>query len=802
MISNLLTLIVSFLLGVWSFFQLEDAAFLATWPQSPLWRILLLLFVFAFVFLFPRFGFPRKTKPYRYPWVAKLGALSLLFSLGFVWTGLCVQDDMLNRNVLDDQRHDIQAQVKVVSIPKVDLQRTQFDVQILGLSGAGSLRRLQGARIRLSWYHTDETLQPGETWRMQLRIRPPSSYLNPGGLDYETYLFQSGISAVGYVRTAERMNQTTNLHFFTRVDRLRNTLALHLRDEIPTLHPTIPALTVGYRNGLHDEDWEILRETGTSHLMAISGLHVGLISGLAFFLGRWLWSLSTISLRLLPAQQAGAVVAIGAAVIYALLAGFTVPTQRALLMTCVMMWSVLRSHSQPFSALKTLFIAGFLVIVFDPRALLSAGFWLSFSAVSIIFYLVCGRVNHKQTKIDKTFSLGRMHLLLALGMAPITCLYFTQSPLVSPLANVFAIPVVGLLITPLSLLGVGLLSFDVSLGAVLLSLADRIMQIVWQGLSALSALNTPMITTGERRWWEVGLAYFALALLLVPKGLPLRFIGVLCLLPFFLGRSSSLNTGEFTLTVLDVGQGLSVVVQTADHTLVYDTGPQYPSGFNTGEAVLVPYLRSRDVQDIDAVIISHSDIDHRGGLPGLLSHFTPAKILASDPETLPVEKQIEPCHHTQSWQWDGVLFDVIHPPKSLHRLSDNNASCVLRVSNEYRTALLTGDIERETEARLSALDDIQADVMLVPHHGSATSSSGAFIEAVDPDFAVFPVGYLNRYHFPNDEVLERYSDRSIRTLLTSESGAISFFFNQHVQLTREYRESQRRFWHRSGIDNR
>jgi competence protein ComEC len=585
-------------------------------------------------------------------------------------------------------------------------------------------------------------------------------------------------------------------------------LRQHLRDAINTAlqdHPLrgiVQALAIGNRQQISPAQWDTLIRTGTSHLVAISGLHVGLVAGFAFFMARRGWRCSARAALLWPAHKAAAVVALFTASAYALLAGFSVPTQRALVMVAVVMLAVLLQRRTRVSSLLALALLA--VLLLDPMAVLAAGFWLSFGAVAVIVYGMSGRSGESHRW---WWRWGRAQWLVAVGLLPLLIGLFQQASLVAPLANLVAVPWVTLLSVPLTLLGSLLLGLIPGLGEGLLLLAAWSLQGLWWLLEMMGQWPQAQWQQGTAPWWAVACALPGVVWLLAPRGVPARWVGGVWLLPLLLARPAELAPGEAHFALLDVGQGLAAVVQTRRHVLVFDTGPRFSSGFNTGEAVLAPYLRARGIGHIDTLIVSHGDNDHRGGVEGLRNEFPVQRVLSSVPQrfrTRGLAQEVAACRDGQNWQWDGVQFTVLNPQAEAEAArSDNNRSCVLRVQAGSQRLLLTGDIEAAAEQTLVQRhgEALAAELLVVPHHGSLTSSTPEFIAAVAPRVALFPVGYRNRFGFPKPLVVERYRQRGVQLFDTAHHGALEIRLGDEAELRQihAYRQDAARYWHHQPV---
>ncbi|HKQ30110.1 MAG TPA: DNA internalization-related competence protein ComEC/Rec2, partial [Burkholderiales bacterium] len=600
------------------------------------------------------------------------------------------------------------------------------------------------------------------------------------------YLFRNHIRARGYVRAEALPQQLSGSSVRYAVDRVRQRLGERIAELVPTspMAGAVTALANGDARRVAPAQWDSLRATGTVHLIAISGLHISLIGAIAFFFGRFLWSLSGWTVHRCPAPVAGAITALAAATAYAALAGFVVPTQRALIMLAVVMSGILLRRRFPPSQL--LAAALVTVLVYDPLAVMAAGFWLSFAAVAILLFIAAGE--------DEAWwrRFGYLQLAVAIGMLPLLLALFGQVSLVSPLANLIAIPVFDSIAVPLTLTGILLLPLSTDVAGVLFNGAACVLEWLWPLIDWLGRLSFARWTQHTPPLWAVGCSLVGVAVLLAPRGWPGRWIGALWLLPLFLVTPPRPNAGELWFGMLDVGQGLAAVLRTQHHTLVYDTGPRFSDSFDTGEAAVVPYVYSQGLRDIDLLVVSHADNDHRGGAESVLRAFPRARVLSSAPD-LPFPN--DACVSGAAWRWDDVEFEILHPANA-ERDRHNNSSCVLRVRSAYGTVLLPGDIEKRAEQSLLARrgDALAAQVLVAPHHGSKTSSHVDFVRAVKPEYVLFPVGYRNRYRHPHPAVVERYRDVRATLYDSASSGALELKIDAHGIHASAYRETDRRFW--------
>ncbi|WP_307721923.1 DNA internalization-related competence protein ComEC/Rec2 [Pseudoduganella plicata] len=583
-------------------------------------------------------------------------------------------------------------------------------------------------------------------------------------------------------------------------------------------------MVVGDQRAIGQSDWQVFNRTGIGHLISISGLHITMIAGLVAWTVSWLWRHSffvpgaALPLRL-PAQKVGALGGTLAALLYVLLAGFGVPAQRTLYMLCVVALALWTGRLA--GVLHVLALAAGVVVLVDPWAVLWPGFWLSFGAVGLILYATVGRTAiHKQAPApdagDDETRRGRpltrrqrlaqavraaavTQYAVTLGLVPLTMLLFAQVSIVSPLANAIAIPVVSLLVTPLALAG-GMLPEPLS--TPLLVGAHEIVAALAALLRWVSASRLAVWTAPAPAGWTFALALFGTIWLLAPRGWPARWLGVVTWLPLLGGQPDFAPPGTFRVVAFDVGQGMAVLVETAGHRLLYDTGPAYGPDADAGSRVIVPYLRMRGIDRLDGAIVSHGDADHAGGALSLLAGVEAGWLLSSLPHHHPVARAAPRylhCAAGQRWEWDGVRFEMLHPlPASYtdRQPKANALSCTLRITNGAKSILLAGDIEAAQEARLvrENADALRADVLLAPHHGSGTSSTPGFLAAVQPSVAVFQVGYRNRYKHPQKRVYERYGQLGIERLRTDVSGAVMLDFGDEVQ-AHEYRREHVRYWY-------
>lgn len=738
----------------------------------PLWSAAWILFLSFLIILYPC----------QVERILPLRIFLLAFALGFVWTNYAAAEQLGKRLAPNLEGLDLDAVIRVSSIPVKQNLAIRFDAEVL--SSEASLPD----KIRLRWYTKRHNPQLGDAMTVRVRLKQPRGFINPGGFDYERYLFHNRIGAVGYIRHHYQIRKPTG--FLSLGDRWRGsiyrTLTAQLRDRVNA--GPILALAMGERGGMEPYHWQQLRMTGTSHLFAISGLHVGLVYGLVFFIARWFWRWSFLPLRSWPAQKFAALAALPAAAAYAWLAGFSVPTQRALLM--LSFFAAVFLSGRTVTLLYGIAAALLVVLFLDPLQSLSVSFWLTFLACLMI--AVCLSTTFNRPAWQRSIVL---QIWLPIALLPVTFLFFGQAASLASLANLLAIPYVSFLLAPCILLAVVFLPWW-SLSSFLLAQADRLLSLFWRlsewmtGMEFLYWRQQPLV-------WAYPLAFLGVLGLVVCARPHHKVAALALMLPLSASSPvSGVSSGEFRVTFLDVGQALSVVVQTQNHNLLYDTGFLYASGFDAGEQIVRPYLHSQAIHELDALVVSHGDNDHAGGMPSVLRHFKPARRWSSAPEFFS-EHDFSFCRKGIAWSWDGVRFEFLHPTSNT-ALQGNEASCVLKVHGARHALLLTADIEKQAEASLLKNPEVlSSSLLLVPHHGSLTSSSPAFIRAVEPILAIVTSGWRNRFGLPKDEVMRRYRDRCITVINTADVGSLSIRVpaDQPVPIVEWMgRRDQKRLW--------
>lgn len=712
----------------------------------------------------------------------RLRALLLLaagFLLGYGHAAWRAQARLADELPVAWEGRDIALEGIVASLPQPSERGTRFLLDVGRVSTPGAI---VPGRIALTWYADaaredglPPRLVPGERWALTARLKRPRGLANPHTFDFEPWALERGIRATGYVRPkvgAVRSEVVDGWPYTLHRWRaqVRDAMHAHLGDA--RLRGVLVALAIGDQDAIAAADWEVFWRTGVGHLMSISGLHITMLAGLGYLVAHGLWARAPPLALRVPARHAALVAGTLAALAYSLMTGYAVPAQRTFVMLAAVAACVLAGrHGSPS---RVLALAALAVLAIDPWAVLSAGFWLSFGAVAAIFFVMGLRTGHT----------GRWRTALAeqaavtVLMVPMLLALFHEVSWISPLANAVAIPVVSLVIVPLAIAGAFLPL------PLLLDAAHALMLALMAPLEALAAWPQAMLESHAPRAWTVAAALVGCAWLLAPRGVPMRAAACVWFVPLFAVVPPRPAWGEAWLEVLDVGNGLAVVVRTATHALAYDAGPAWSPESDGGNRIVTPYLRGEGVGRLDGLVVSHADGDHAGGAISLAAARSLAWLLSPLPAGHPLHLAFDDtrrCAAGDQWHWDGVAFAVLHPASAMYAETpqrgarkENDRSCVLRVATGGAAALLTGDVEARAEGEMLARDRgrLRADVLLVPHHGSKTSSTVAFVDAVAPAVAILSVGYRNRFGHPHATVVARYGARGVALRCTDREGAL------------------------------
>ena len=680
---------------------------------------------------------------------------------------------------------------RIVELPRHEARRTRFDIRVDDAPDQPTA--LRGRQLRLSWYDPWRSsqnaapgprwqLHAGERWRLTVKLRAPRGLRNPGAFDGERQMLLDGIAATGHVRDVESARRVGAANGIVA---WRETMAGRITRQ--TGRPSsrfIAALALGDTRGLSDNDWETLRAAGLTHLIAISGFHVGLV-GLALAALVWtVYQLLPSLGRRCPRRIAMAMAATFGAFAYLLATGASLPTLRTVLMIgFVAGASLLRRKTDVAQSLAVALMA---VLMTDPLSVLRPGFWLSFGGVAWLAWCLQGmRAGHARQFVAA-------QAVATLGLLPLAVAFFAQASLVGPLANLVAVPWWSGVVVPLSLLGTASEMLHAGWGAPLWMLAARAFDLAWPAFEWLADSRLALLWIPEAATWALPAAMVAMFVLLLPRGVPGRTLAAALVLPLFWPATAVPAQGDAEIVQVDVGQGLSVVVRTRGHVLLYDAGPATPDGFDAGERAVVPTLRALGIERIDAMVLSHADADHAGGREAVARALPVARTLAPPDAPLPATSA---CLSGQSWEWEGVRFRFLHPTPGFPYLR-NQSTCVLRVEAAGGAALLTGDIDDLIESRLLRLpaNDLRADVVTVPHHGSGGSSSEAFVRATGARLALVSAGYANRFRHPRAGVVARWREAGAEVAGSAESGAVRVRIGRDGVDWSEERRRTARFW--------
>ena len=653
-------------------------------------------------------------------------------------------------------------------------------------------------KIRLSCYACDWHPQTGEIWRLPIRIKPIHGSMNPGGFDYEAWAHQQGLVASGYVR----MNDGDLVLLGSRwsYQNLRAAFAQRMQPFMAQseFKGVYQALLYADRQALTSQDWEVMRATGTIHLMAISGLHMALVALMGYGLGALVWRLPIRRFEYYPVQWFGAAFAVVLVTLYGFLAGFSIPTQRAWIMVMVgVAFILIRRKFQPW---PVLLLAAYLVVLWHPPSVLAQGFWLSFLAVGLIFAWLQSPWAKGRAVWQQAIAI---QLILSIGLAPALWWFHQQVPLYSLVANLVAVPFVSFIGLPLLFLSALLSLLLPGLVPYLVWINDQAWSLVWWVLQTISAWPLSEWTLSPISLWQVVMIYIGFFMAVLAHRHWIKGIALVAVLISLVWTKPLVQpeTGEFWLTLLDVGQGQALVIETQNHRLVYDTGPRFGERFDGTQIAITPYLRSRRASSIDMLMISHADQDHAGGTARLIQDWPIKQKLSGEVARLESVYQVsgfETCGHHQAWQWDQVRFDVLAPGLFPAR-DHNDQSCVLSIRSGQQQLIITGDLSSRHERLLInhySPESLQASVLVAGHHGSRHSTDQAWLQALQPDLVLFTAGYRNRFNFPHTEVIERVEQQGVDWLNTACNGAIQLKFSPtgwHIK--RIERQDRRRWFH-------
>lgn len=658
---------------------------------------------------------------------------------------------------------------KISSVPVPKFRGEQFQFQTTEINHQ-SIHTI----LLLNWYQNSPMLRADETWQFKVSLKPPVGTHNPGEFDYAAFLQHQGITGVGTIKSGRLLKNASPYALNYQREEIQKNIETVVSN--PVIAAFLSALSVGLRSGLPEQDWQVFQKTGTNHLIAIAGLHIGFVVLIFYGLSNRCWRLSARLLLFCPAQIAAEIIAFVCASLYAVLSGLALPAERTIIM--LFFFVIAKSLYRFISLWQRLFFAIVVIIISNPYTIFDDSFWLSIMSIGWIAWILQGRLQ----KSGHIKSLLKMQIGIVVGLIPLMALFFQQISVAALFANAVAIPWVGLIILPLVLMALS--SYFLHLhcfSQALFCYSGKLLMPLWLFLKYVSQLSFASFHWVIFQYWILFFALIGLIFLLAPRYFPLKKYGIFGLLPLFFYQPHQPKLNHFWVNVIDVGQGLSVLVQTAHHAMLYDTGARYPDGFDFGESVVAPYLRLQNIHVIDRLEISHGDNDHSGGMSAILNNFTVKNIFTSAPN-LVKQFQANYCRAGQQWQWDGVIFTTLNPLSE--KYEDNNSSCVIKIDNGDQSILLTGDIEAATEALLVQQygPALKSSVLLSPHHGSQTSSTENFLKAVSPKMAVISSGKYNVYHLPSKSTLTRYKDDHIVVLNTANAGRVRLRFGKRVTL--------------------
>ena len=688
---------------------------------------------------------------------------------------------------------------QIASLPEYQHGRVRFEFIVHNMTSLSVPQQNPTVnKLRVSWYKMPlgTELLPGQRWRFVMRVFTPHSFINPGGFDYERWMFEKGIQGAGYVRGEASLLAPATGYFFTR-------LRMSIRNQIESLDTSteskaiISALMIGDRSHLSDDVWQVFFRNGISHLIAISGLHITLVGGLMFLLAlSFFYFFSRIS-----STRVAAFFSLGAIWFYAFCVGFSLPTQRATVMISVIFITTIFLRQPQLLFSYVLALAS--VLFMHPLAGFNNGFYFSFVAAAII--LLAGRYLFVNRYFTTPYMRMRHYLirfvllqiLLVISLTPFSALFFHAFSLLGLVVNLIAIPITTFILMPWILATWVFIFLIPPLGQISLNLLAYVMHILYQPLERLAMSDWALIQLTQPTIFLIICAVLGLIFVIVQPRPSFYILGGICFLPLFFAPSTAPAPGSAHITFLDVGQGLAIHIRTATRNLLYDVGPRYSRNFDASD-IIIPYLHSYGITRLDRIIVSHRDTDHAGGLDGLLKDMEIESLMLNFPSSLTQEYEKTKCITGMRWVWDGVQFEIIHPDAT-YPISDkrrNNNSCVLLMSIGDERLLLSGDIEEDIEEQLlDRFDNLKASILQVPHHGSSSSSGLNWVKFVQPDYAVFSAGYNNPFSHPRPEIFDRYEDSE--RLITWQTGSAHFEMNAHTTVYRGgWRYKIKRYWHR------
>jgi competence protein ComEC len=771
----------------------------------------------------------------------KMAIIGLLFAMGFSWNARYAENRLGNVLPTELEGKEFTLEGRVATLPQSNSSAAKFAFEVDRATSGKEVLNNFPTRIYLSWQPAWRNPQeipeviPGQRWKLKARLKRPYGSLNPYTFDFERWSFHQDFGASGSVRSGELLvdKDIAWTEFELRMELTR----WQLRKKIQSMLPedaryagVLIALVMGDQNAINQDDWQVFNATGIGHLISISGLHVTMLAGVGASLAAFIWRRRTWPL-IAPVSKVAAVSGFTTAFIYAWLAGFQIPAQRTMYMVGVVAFALWTGRNPRSFDIWWWALA--FVLLIDPMAPYTPGFWLSFGAVAAILYAMgdssgllgipTGKeleVHWMQRMFQALREACRVQAVVTLALLPFTLFWFYQVSIVSPLANAFAIPLVSYIVTPLAIAGALLPEF---VGRWLLLPAHTSMEYLAIALQWMAGWSWSVVWSKQPEWWMLLMSGCGIVYAIRPGDIgetwKWRLLAITLSVPLFVWPTqfnSHLHQGEFRAIVLDIGQGTAVLIETANRRLLYDTGPIQGIRDDAGQRVILPYLRGRGINHIDRMVISHSDSDHIGGATSLLKQIQFDSMMGSLPSANPLLQNLQarkipaiPCRFGQRWDWDGVKFVIWHPHEETifadqYPGKPNEMSCVLEVRNQQSSLWLTGDVEKQGEAEINErLDEKMLQeigdreiIFMAPHHGSKTSSSLALLKRLGPNEAFAQNGYRNRYGHPHPDVTARYLGLGIPFYQTPKTGAQLWLHkNKERSSVRFLRDDMRRLWH-------
>lgn len=790
--------VISFLFGNVAFFMLAE-------PIQSQTIVILLTVVLISIYIIQRFFHLE-----RLIWSVRV-LFSIMVGFCLAWLSYSIQPQVAENHLFKK----VQIIGKVVSLPissvsmyGKDKQTFLFEIQNIKGKTEKNYAYFQ-PKIKISWYEDSQTFLPniaiGQKWCLPVKLKANHASFNPGAFDYEQYLLTQNIVATGFVKNRHSQAQLlAEGSFDLRTWLSKQINVIFKQSDYRDLYR---ALLIGDKSLIDADRWQVLQRTGTIHLMAISGLHIGIMAMVAMLIFSLIWKLMirfSTSIKRIPKQHFVAYGTIVFISLYLVISGMAVSTQRAWIMAMVLIVLLfLRRKFQPWSALSLAFL---LVVAWQPTSVLATGFWLSFGAVTLIFIAI---QNPYIKKLKNWQKLIAIQLVLTLGMLPILTFYFQQVPLISGLANLIAVPFVSIIALPLLfisfVMSIIFSSFYTPLGTFWVEIVDFVWKMLWQVLLSLSDIKYTIWMIGKVTIWQVVGVYFVWIALYFSKlksAVVLLFallsFGLIVTVVSQLRLEKPQHSGEFKLTVLDVGQGTAIVIETKQHVLVYDTGAKWGDKLDGAKLAVLPYLKQQQIKQVDLLIVSHADLDHSGGVNSLIEAMPVKERVTGEVKklnTLTNSKQFTTCHQRQ-WVFDEVKFSVIST--AMQTKNSNDKSCVLQITTGDSSVLIMGDVSKKVELQLIKHHgkSLQSDLLIAGHHGSNSSTSKAWLEIVQPQMTLISAGYQNRFNHPDDKVISKINASQSAWLNTACSGAIGFTITQQAwQLDYQERQNRKKQFH-------